>query len=247
MRYLSILFIIALVSSCVPKKKIIYFQDIPKQVDLNHQYKTTLKPNDVIHLQIKTPDTQSSEIFNLTSGLVFSPPGVLIGHLVDAEYNIDFPVIGKVNVKDMSITDLKLLLTDKLKKENHLIDFFIDVRYANFKVNVIGEVNQPGEVNVFDERITLIEAISRRGDLSIFADRKNIVILREENNQIKTYHVDFTKSDFINSEFYYLQQNDVVYVYPRRAKADNTAISSNITTSLAIISSLLTIYLLINR
>ncbi len=242
--YTVIFALFLIFSSCVPKRKIIYLQDIPTEMELIPDYIPKLKPNDLLHIQLKTTDSESSDLFNLNAGLQQNLAGIQIGYLVDKEGNITFPEIGKIKVVGLTTTQLNELITNKLN-EGYLKDFYLDVRLANFRVNVLGEVNQPGEVIANGERLSLLEAITRRGDLSIFGNRKNILIVREENNIIKTYTVDLTSSDFMKSDFYFLQQNDVVIVEPRRVKADNTAISGNITTTLSILVTLTTLFLIL--
>lgn len=246
MRIICLLILGLTLFSCVPRKNMVYLQNIPKEKYIEQQYNTKIKPDDLLHISIQSVDSESSSMFNLGGGLLFNPSGIRIGFLVDREGYLDYPLLGKLYIKGLTIEQFKKLLSEKLKN-NLLNEFYIDVRFINFYVNIIGEVNQPGVLEVPGERITVLEAIAKRGDLSIFGDRKNILIMRERDNQIVTYKLDITKSDFIDSDFYYLEQNDVVYIPHRDVKANNTAISSNFTTTISILTSLLTLYLLIDR
>jgi polysaccharide export outer membrane protein len=244
---LYIVFILTiLISSCVPQSKILYLQNLPSETELvNIDYEPILKPDDLLHIQIKTLDIESSDVFNLNAGITNNISGIKIGYLIDKYGNIEFPIIGKIKAAGFKKSNFTEEIRKELKK--HLKNFSLDVRIANFKYSVLGEVNNPGEFEVSTDRITLIQAIAKAGDITIYGNRNTIQLMREENNTFKRYFIDFSKSDFIPSELYYLRQNDVIYIEPRRAKADNVAISTNITTTISIISSLITLYLITTR
>lgn len=237
--------LIIVLSSCVPQNKILYLQNIPKETELSgFDYEPILKIDDLLHIQIKTINNEISDPYNLNAGYTNNLSGIRQGYLIDKNGNIDFPVLGKIKAAGVK----KSKFTEDLKKllGNYLKDFSLDIRVANYKITIEGEVTTPGIYNFETERITIFDAIAKAGDLTIFANR-TINLYREENNILKSYKINLTKSEFIKSEVYYLRQNDVIYVEPRRAKADNIAISSNITTTISIISSLLTIYLITTR
>ena len=238
--------LILLITSCVPQSKILYLQNIPAETQLKEiDYEPILKQDDLLHIQIKTLNIESSNIFNLNSGLTGNLSGIRQGYLIDKNGNIDFPVLGIIKVSGLKKSKFEDELRKELKK--HLKDFSLEVRLVNFKINIMGEVNQPGEFIIETDKITILQAITKAGDLTVFADRKKIHLYREENNILKSYTIDITKSDFIPSEIYYLRQNDILNIDARRSKADNVAISSNITTTISIISSLLTLYLVTTR
>lgn len=110
----------------------------------------------------------------------------------------------------------------------------------NFKVTVQGEVTRPGVHTIASERITLPEALTLSGDITVYGKRNNILITREEDNTIKTYRVDLTQSNFINSEFYYLKQNDVIYVEPNKTRVNSSAVGPNVSIYMTAVSLLLT-------
>lgn len=243
---LYVLFIYIAFTSCVPQSKIIYLQNIPAETQLSGiDYEPILKQDDLLHIHVKTMSVESSNIFNLNAGSTGNVSGIKQGYLIDKNGFIDFPILGKLKASGYKKSKFEDDLRNELKK--HLKDFSLEVRLVNFKINMIGEVNQPGEYIIETDRITILQAISKAGDLTVFADRKKIHLYREENNILKSYTIDITKSDFISSEIFYLRQNDVINVDARRSKADNVAISSNITTTISIISSLLTLYLVTTR
>jgi polysaccharide export outer membrane protein len=240
------LLITILLTSCVPQSKILYLQNLPSETELsNIDYEPILKQDDLLHIQIKTLSKESSDIFNLNNGIIGNLSGIRQGYLIDKNGYIDFPILGRIKASGFKKSKFEEEIKLKLKK--HLLDFSIEVRLANYKISVMGEVNQPGEFLIETDRITILQAIAKAGDLTVFADRKKIHLYREENNKLKSYTIDLTKSDFIPSDIYYLRQNDIINIDARRSKADNVAISSNITTTISIISSLLTLYLVTTR
>lgn len=245
-KIIFILIFIILVTSCVPQTKILYLQNIPSETKLFEiDYEPIFKEDDLLHIQIKTLSKESSDVFNLNTGLVGNLSGIRQGFLIDKNGYIDFPVLGKLRASGYKKTKFENELRNQLKK--HLKDFSLEIRLANYKISVIGEVNQPGEFNIESDRVTILQAIAKAGDLTVYANRKKIHLYREENNILKSYTIDLTKSAFIPSEIYYLRQNDIINIDARRVKADNVAISSNITTTISIISSLITLYLVTTR
>lgn len=229
--------------SCVPKKDIVYLQNDNKTVfELPKIYEPTLMPDDLLQITIKTIDKETTEVFNLQGSNNFSNP-MPVGYLIDTEGFLDFPFVGKIKAAGYKKEEFKNLLSIELKK--HIRNAFVDVRLLNFRVNVLGEVAKPGTISVTSDRITLLEAITKAGDLSIYGNRKNIKVLRQENGSLNIHIVDITQTDFISSPYYYLTQNDVVYVEGRRTRADNTAIGSNVTTGISVLSTLLTLVLIL--
>ena len=138
-------------------------------------------------------------------------------YLVDANGFIDFPILGRLKVSGMARSQVVQLLQDKISA--YIKNPIINLRIMNFKISVQGEVTLPGTYTISSERVTLIEALSMAKDLTIYGKRDNILIIREIDG-VKTYNrVDITKADFMNSPFYYLAQNDVVYVEPNKNKS----------------------------
>ena len=156
---------------------------------------------------------------------------------------IDFPVLGKLKVGGLTRSEVLQLFKDKISK--YIKNPIINLRIMNFKVSVQGEVTLPGTYNVASERITLIEAISMAKDLTIYGKRDNILVIREVNGVKSFNRVDITKADFINSPFYYLAQNDVVYVEPNKTKINGAAVGANTGVLISITSLLITVITLI--
>lgn len=237
--------------SCTNKKNLVYFQGSIDGNSTSINYSPTLKSDDVVSINVISIDESAAKPFNLplsnssqnnggyTQG-VPSPPG----YLIDAEGNIDFPVIGRVKLAGLSRHAAIELLKAELKP--YLNNPTIIMRILNYKVTVLGEVKNPGTFTIPNERITLLEAIGIAGDLNITGKRKNVLVIRDEGGKKTETRIDLTSKSIFSSPFYYLQQNDVVYVEPNRAKINSSAINTaNTGLVISVISLLVTISVLL--
>jgi polysaccharide biosynthesis/export protein len=254
----SLFLFVFLLFSCKPAKELVYYQNIDSlpSSEISNSYEIKIQPDDVLTIIVSAEDPESALPFNLTTisvptamnvngGTMINARGQesLQSYLVDATGSIDFPVLGKLKVGGLSRTELTKLLEIKIsayiKKPN------INIRLTNFKVSVQGEVTTPGTFTINSDRVTLIEAITMAKDLTIYGRRDNILVIRELNG-VKTFNrVDITKADFINSPFYYLAQNDVVYVEPNKVRINGAAVGSNTGVIISITSLVITLITLI--
>lgn len=247
------LVLVTLLFSCASRKDVVYYQNIDTmgQQQKIDSYEIKIQPDDLLMIIVSAEDPEIALPFNLTSIAVQNPgsSGGALGqqvmqlYLVDAAGSIEFPVLGKLKVGGLSRSEVLQMLQQKIGV--YIKSPIINLRVMNFKVSVQGEVNAPGTYTVDSERITLIEALSKARDLTIYGKRNNILIIREIDG-IKSYNrVDITKADFINSPFYYLAQNDVVYVEPNQNKINGAAIGANTGVIISITSILITLITLI--
>lgn len=234
-----------LLTSCASREKIAYYQNIDNTEIVNKKFETKIKTDDLLMIIVSAQDPIAVQPFNLTTNLSVDPQNQAGGaqrqqqlYLVDDNGYIDFPSLGKIRVGDKSKEEVIKELQTKISK--YVKDAIINLRIMNFKVTVQGEVQQPGTHRILSERITLLEAISLSGDLTKYGKRNNILVLREEDGKIKHHRVDLTKANFINSDFYYLKQNDVVYVEPNKVATNSSAVGPNVSVYLSAISLLLT-------
>ncbi len=213
-------------ASCTTTNKIAYFQS--KQDTTYRQMLGTVEApfqeNDFISISISSASPEASAIFNpYTNPEQKAAAGTAknaqyFGHLVDVEGYIELPVIGKIKAAGMTKTQLKNYILKYIIDKKMLVDPIVDIRYSNFEVTVLGEVGNPSVINVASEKISLVKALAMAGDLTIYGRRDNIMLIREEGGARKTRHLDISSSDFLNSEYYYLKPNDVVYVEPNKTK-----------------------------
>lgn len=259
MKYFSLLskmtsiFLILLLFSCASRKDLVYYQGAEGVTaqEKSSSYEIKLQPDDLLMIIVSAEDPEIAMPFNLKSISVQNPGRLdaVTGqqtmqlYLVDANGFIEFPVLGRLKVSGLSRSEVLEMLQQKIGV--YIKDPIINLRIMNFKVSVQGEVNLPGTYNVASERITLIEALTLAKDLTIYGKRNNILIIREVDG-VKSYNrVDITKADFINSPFYYLTQNDVVYVEPNKNRINGAAIGPNTGVIISISSLLITLITLI--
>ena len=146
---------------------------------------------------------------------------------MDSNGNIDFPVLGEIQVAGLTRWELSQKIKQMLSEQNLLKDAVVTVEFMNLKVAVIGEVNSPNTYDITNDKFTLLDALSMAGDLTIYGRRDNVSVIREENGERTIYRVDLRSVDLFSSPAYYLQQNDVVYVEPNKVRAGQSTINEN--------------------
>ena len=239
--------------SCASRKDIVYYQNIDgmnAQQNAN-SYEVKIQPDDLLMIIVSAEDPEIAIPFNLTSVAIPNTANLqaavgqqtIQSYLVDRNGNIEFPVLGKLQIGGLTRTEVLKLLKEKIAV--YIKNPIINLRIVNFKVSLQGEVNLPGTYNIGSERVTLIEALSMAKDLTIYGKRNNILVVREING-VKSYNrVDITKADFINSPFYYLAQNDVIYVEPNKTKVNAAAVGPNTSVIISAVSILISLSVLI--
>lgn len=235
--------------SCASKKEVVYFQNIDslEAPEKSSSYEIKIQPDDLLMIIVSAEDPESAIPFNLTTVSMANSNNMLVGrgvetlqsYLVDASGNIDFPILGKLKVSGFSRSEVISLFKNKIGV--YIKNPIINLRIMNFKVSIQGEVTSPGTYPVVSERITMIEALSMARDLTIYGKRENILIIREIDG-VKSYNrVDITKANFINSPFYYLAQNDVIYVEPTKTKINGAKVGPNTGVIISVTSLLITL------
>lgn len=243
-------FLILLTASCVSRKKIAYVNDIAdnKVISNTLSYEVKLQPDDMLSIIVSAENPELTVPFNMPQIQInYALEGNQTGiktYLIDNQGNIDYPVVGKIKMAGLTKTEANKAIVAKIG------DYFktppsVNLTITNFKISVIGEVKLPSTYNVSGSRITIIEALSRAGDLTIFGSRKNVLIIRESNGQKTFNRVDLTDSKFIDSPYYYLAQNDVIYVEPNKTVANNSAIGANTSVIFSSLSILITLLILV--
>lgn len=231
---------IALIGGCSSSKQVAYFQNIDS-VSLAASkglYDAKIMPKDMLTITVKTLTPEAAAPFNLAvsnligeNGQLNGGSGSLQGYLVDNEGNINFPVVGKLHVGGLTKNECQDLIASKIapylaKTERPIVT----VRMSSYHVTVMGEVNSPKVVPVSTEKMSILEALAQAGDLTIYGKRNNVILIREDANGEKSAHrLNLNDANIINSPYYYLQQNDVVYVEPNSVKAKNSDIGQSTT------------------
>jgi polysaccharide export outer membrane protein len=246
-----LVFSLILLLSCASKKKVVYLQDIDqtKSYDSSTLYEPKLQPDDLLSIIVSAENPELSVPFNLPqiqgNYEINNNQNGIKTYLVDNFGYIEFPVIGKLKLGGLTRTQATAKLVTAVGE--YIKNPIINLRILNFKVSILGEVLKPSSFTLSSERITLLEAISMAGDLTIYGKRNNILIIREAEGK-KTYNrVDITKSDFLNSPFYYLAQNDIVVVEPNKTRVNASVVGPNVTATISAISVLVTLIVVLLR
>ncbi len=231
---------ILMLGSCASSKKVAYFQNAVDGVVAQSEglYDAKIMPKDILTITVSTTNPEAATPFNLTvsntlnsTGQMYSGSGVLQTYLVDNDGDIDYPVIGTIKVAGLTKNECQELVKSKIKaflaeEENPIVT----VRMSSYRVTIIGEVRSPGVIPVGTEKMSILEALASAGDLTIYGKRDNVMLIREEANGQKTIHrLNLNDANIISSPYYYLQQNDIVYVEPNGVQAKNSAIGSSTT------------------
>lgn len=229
-------------SSCASSKNVAYIQN-SNMVDLSESaflYDARIMPKDVLTITVNTVNPEASAPFNLivrntltnSSSSIGTSSGSLQTYLVSNDGTIDFPVLGTLQVGGLTKLECEKRIHDKIlpylnANENPVVT----VRMSNYKISVLGEVNRPGMFTVGNEKINIFEALAQAGDLTIYGVRNNVKLIREDaNGRKEIYTLNLNDASIINSPYYYLQQNDIIYVEPNKVKAQNSGVGQ--TTSL---------------
>jgi polysaccharide export outer membrane protein len=217
--FLPLVCIVLALTSCGSYKKTSYFQDVNLSSTSIERIKNfspiTVQPEDILGISISSLNPESSTVFNFTSNTVNGTNENYGGYLVDQQGQILLPIIGNVKVSNLTTAQVKEKI--RLKLLEYLKEPVVILKLLNFKISVMGDVAQPGVFKIPNERLTLTEGLSLAGDLNITALRQ-ILIIREIDGNRQYIPVDLSKKEIFSSPYYYLKNNDVIYVQPGRAK-----------------------------
>lgn len=226
--------LLVLLTGCSAPKEVLYFQDVAslKEGAIEKEYEVTINKDDLLAIVVSSKDPELALPFNMPLvtyqiGNQYSGQQRLLGYLVDSEGNIDFPILGKLHLKGLTRMQVTNLIKNKIMSEGLIKDPVVTVQFLNFKISVIGEVARPGTFDITGDRITLLEALSRAGDLSIHGRRDRVAVIRERDGKRTVLFHDLRSSDVFQSPCYYLQQNDIVYVEPNKVRTGQSRINSN--------------------
>lgn len=241
--------LLLLFASCASRKNIAYLQ--PSQLELEKtylQYAPKIQQEDLLTITVSAADVKATFPFNqqnvyqATAGtatdLAFKPT-----YLVDAHGEIDFPVLGKVKVGGFSRVEATELLRSQLKK--YIVEPGVNMTFANFKITVLGEVAKPGTYTLPQERITVLEALGLAGDMTIKGVRSNVLLIREKNGEKKMERLNLLSDSILNSPYYYLAQNDVIYVEPNGSQVRNSNLGQNTNVWISVSSIIISILTLV--
>ncbi len=219
-------------------KNIAYFQDVEEETSLPMEVNRgiVIQPQDKISIVVSTTNSELARPYNLPrvtyslgaeGDIVSGGNSNVLGYVVDNDGNINMAGLGQIHVTGMNRWELSNYVRQILIDRNLLKDPNVTVEFMNFKVSVLGEVGSPGTYTISGDKVTILQALSLAGDLTIMGKRDNITVLREQGGERNFYHLDLRDTEIFNSPAYYLQQSDVVYVYPSKVRAGQSRINEN--------------------
>lgn len=246
-------------TSCIPYKDLVLFRraetPLPNIEPLSSLNKVdlTIQPDDVLSITVSCYDAQLAVPFNLVDtrqAANTQANSPLVTYLVDSKGDIEYPVLGRIHVGKKTIIEIRDTLYAKIKP--YIKEPSINIKRVNFRISVLGEVAKPSFFNISSERVTLLEALGMAGDLTPYSDRQRIMVVREENGKMVFGRVDLQSTDFFTSPYYYLHQNDVVYVDPKKNKKGTVSdpAAKYVTwgsAALSAISTIITVLILVKR
>lgn len=219
------LVVILILASCATRKDIAYFQDAQQDeiTQILNNNSPAIKSDDLLSIIVNSSKPELARPYNLLSlrenlSENQSLRSEIESYQVDKQGEIDFPTLGKLKVAGLTRDELAAMIKSRL--ENLVPNVVVTVNYVNFKVTVVGEVSRPGSFNIKGDRVTVLDAVGMAGDLSVYGRRDNVLIVREVNGQREMVRLNLKSKNIFKSPYFYLQQNDVVYVEPNKAKAD---------------------------
>lgn len=229
-----------MLGSCATKRTDLgYFKDIENIQSGSFgttDYTLKVVPDDRLNISVTSLDPQASMVYNLPTELVplsdrntgatnIVASNTASSYLVNSKGNITFPVLGTLHVEGMTAEQIAEMLTKKISQD--VQDPIVTVTISRFNVNVLGEVSRPGMVQSQGERFSVIDAIAKAGDITQYGVRENILLIREEDGKKVYHHLDLTDSKVFDSPYFYLKQNDMIYVQPNNIKAENASYNVN--------------------
>ncbi len=228
---LSILVMLILFSSC-STRNLTYFSDLPQdslfQTAILKAHEPKIQIGDILTITVSSLDPVTNSMFNAGGvesnvsdiskvNMDLAAPAVgKEGYLVNKDGQIDYPVVGKVTLVGKTRSEAQDIMYQEVGK--YVKDPIVSLRYLNFKVTVIGEVNKPGTFTINDDHVSVLEALGMAGDMSVYGRRQNVLLIREEGTKRSMYRLDMNKKEVFNSPYFFLHQNDVVYVEPMRGR-----------------------------
>ena len=234
--YLTIGIAAVVASSCSSTKQVAYLQnsDEVSLAQSEYLYDARIMPKDQLNITVSTTNDEAAAPFNMTIATPYNvgqrnaTQGMLQLYLVDNDGMIAFPIIGEIKVGGLTKSEAEHMIEEKIRPymaetENPIVT----VRMSSYSISVLGEVTRPGSYQVSREKINILEALAQAGDLTIYGVRDKVKLIREDaKGKKEIVTMNLNDANIINSPYYYLQQNDIVYVEPNKVKAQNSSVGS---------------------
>lgn len=253
--YLAVVGMLLLFSSCAEQRNLVYFDDVNDSTTFSQAIVNTHQPRiqngDIMGITVSTLDPTSNALFNTGTVLQGSQLNSNSnaastelgkeGYLVGNDGNINFPVIGKIHLEGLTLTEAHEKISDEINR--YVKDPIVNVRYLNFKVTVIGEVNKPTTFTTSDDNINVLEALGMAGDMTAYGKRENVLVIREIDGKRNMARLNLNSSRAFQSPYFHLQQNDIVYVEPSITKEKQVSRNPNTLPLIVSLASIVTVVL----
>ena len=233
--FMTGIFVLVLATSCTSTKNVTYFNGTEKGdfASKGSVPESIIQKNDILNITVSSLNPEASIIFNppiansmaansVLPGQNTNAPGTNLGYLVNTDGMIQFPILGNVKAEGLTKNQLRDKIAKDIASRQLLKDAIVTIRFLNFRVTVLGEVNRPNVISVPNEKITMLEAIGLAGDLTLYGKRDNVMLIRESETKRSITRINLNSSELFTSPFYYLQSGDIIYVEPNKAKIAST-------------------------
>ncbi|WP_114778198.1 polysaccharide biosynthesis/export family protein [Botryobacter ruber] len=220
--------------SACSNSKAIYFSETSDQKEAEflataQDLEPVIQPNDLLSISVSSLNPEASELFNISGSTVVRNASAtntispVTGFLVDQDGYIQFPFLGKIKAAGLTKKEFQEGIRKEIVQRKLLVEPIVDIRYLNYKVSVLGEVARPSVLTIPNEKVTMLEALGMAGDLTLYANRENVLLIREEGGKKKLARIDLTSNELFTSPYYYLKSNDILYVEPNETKIQNVS------------------------
>ena len=252
-RSLIFLLLPLLLAGCQSYKKVPYLQDNLQQIAMADTsarnmtlYDARIMPKDLLTIVVSCPEEPTlAEPFNLATSASSEGASSVSEYLVDNNGNVEFPTLGTIHLGGLTKGEAEKYIKDNLKPQFRTSPI-VTVRMGNYKISVIGEVNGPGTFTVSNEKVNIFEALAMAGDMTIYGIRDNVKLIREDHTgKREIVTLNLNDRNILQSPYYYLQQNDILYVTPNKTKAKTSNISSSTTIWFTVVTTLVSLASLI--
>ncbi|MEJ8801475.1 polysaccharide biosynthesis/export family protein [Pontibacter sp. H249] len=222
---------VLLLTSCVHTREAVYFNGVQNAefIGSTENLEPVIQANDLLSITVSSLNPDASQLFNVSNvsaTQMSTISGTMVqasGYLIDQDGFIQFPFLGNIKAAGYTKKELQNRIISELVKQKLLLEPIVNIRYLNYKVSVLGEVARPSVLTIPNEKITLLEALGLAGDLTIYAKRDNVLLIREENGKKQLMRLDLTSDEIFTSPVYYLRPNDIIYVEPNKSKVASTS------------------------
>tara|TARA_B100000902_G_scaffold399095_1_gene468369 strand:+ start:1358 stop:2128 length:771 start_codon:yes stop_codon:yes gene_type:complete len=249
LKFVSFVILLILIQACTPTSKITYLNDskIEKANESPVPPKHNLEIGDILMVKVISRNEESNDLFNIEANpnnantALTAANLYLNGFTISQEGTIDIPNVGEVNVLNQTLEEAESTIAIKAKE--YLINPFVIVKLANFQFTVLGEINIPGNYPVYKEAITIYDAIAMSGGITDYGNLKKVKIVRSNKNEKQIYNIDLSSNNILNTDFYYLRNNDLIYIQPLKFKGFRKSQSQLLLSALTTFAVLFNVYL----